>query len=144
MTVEAFSAAGGEQDLLRRVLDVERRSWKGPAGTGLFSPGLLAFYRSLVRRLLGEGRLRALFARREGEDLGYILGGVGPGIYRGFQFSFDRRWPELSLGGLLQEAQIASLAAEGVQTYDLGIDIGYKRRWGDRAIETSTLAVVRR
>ena len=61
---------------------------------------------------------------------------------RGFQFSFDRRLRELSLGSLMQRAQIAALCDEGIETYDLGMDVRYKRRWADRARDTLTLAIL--
>ncbi|MHC4732570.1 MAG: GNAT family N-acetyltransferase, partial [Planctomycetota bacterium] len=74
----------------RRVLDVEARSWKGPVGTGLLLDEMTCFYRPLAERL--GRRLRTVFARHEGTDIGYILGGVRKDTYRGFQFSFDRRF----------------------------------------------------
>jgi hypothetical protein len=127
---------------LERAVAVERRSWKGAALTGLLVPEMRAFYAELTARL--EDRVRMIFARKEGEDVGYILGGVRDGCYRGFQFSYDERLGHVSLGGLLQLEQIAALAAEGVLSYDMGIDLPYKRRWADGPVDTVTLAVVRR
>jgi hypothetical protein len=126
---------------LERALAVERRSWKGAAGTGLLVPEMRRFYGALLARL-GD-RARMVFARRDGEDVGYILGGVRDGTYRGFQFSYDARFAHVSLGGLLQVEQIAALAEEGIATYDMGIDLPYKRRWADGPVDTVTLAVVR-
>lgn len=126
---------------LERALAVERRSWKGVACTGLLVPEMHAFYRALLARL--GGRARMVFARKDGEDVGYILGGVRDGTYRGFQFSYDEGFAHVSLGSLLQVEQIAVLAAEGIGTYDMGIDLPYKRRWADGAVDTVTLAVVR-
>jgi hypothetical protein len=130
--------AGGT---LERAVAVERRSWKGAAGTGILVPEMRAFYEVILARL--GPRTRLLFARRDGEDLGYILGGVRDGCYRGFQFSYDQRMRHVSLGGLLQLEQIAALATEGVLVYDMGIDLPYKRRWADAPVDTVTLAVVR-
>jgi CelD/BcsL family acetyltransferase involved in cellulose biosynthesis len=126
---------------LARALAVERRSWKGEARTGLLEPRMRTFYEALVARL-GD-RARMIFATRDGEDLGFILGGVRDGCYRGFQFSYDERMRHVSLGGLLQTEQIAALAAEGVLTYDMGMDIPYKRRWADGPMDTVSIAVVR-
>jgi len=136
--------SGEVEALLRRVLVIESRSWKGSESTGLFSHEMFRFYRLLARRLAARGGLRLLFARRGEEDLGYILGGVRRGLYRGLQFSFDRRYAHLSLGNLMQLAQIAALCEEGVKTYDLGMDMAYKRRWADRSFETEGLVAVRR
>jgi CelD/BcsL family acetyltransferase involved in cellulose biosynthesis len=126
---------------LERALAVERRSWKGAEGTGLLVPEMRAFYGALLARL--KDRARMVFARRGGEDVGYIMGGVRDGLYRGFQFSYDERLAHVSLGSLLQIEQIAALAEEGVATYDMGIDLPYKRRWADGSVDTVTLAVVR-
>jgi len=134
-------AAGDPGAIYQRVLEVEARSWKGPVGTGLLLDEMARFYRPLAVRL--GARLRAMFARQEGADIGYILGGVRGDTYRGFQFSFDRRYGHLSLGGLLQLAQIEQLCAEGIATYDLGIDMDYKHRWADGPRDTLTLVVVR-
>ncbi|MHC4668497.1 MAG: GNAT family N-acetyltransferase [Planctomycetota bacterium] len=135
---------GRGPDLLRRVLSVEERSWKGPVHTGLLIEEMLRFYQPMAERLVADGRLRTIFARRDDLDIGYILGGVRDGVYRGFQFSFDRRHADLSLGALMQQAQIAASCAEGIETYDLGIDMEYKRHWADEARDTVTLVVVRR
>ena len=135
--------AGETTALLDRILAVEGRSWKGPVRTGLLIDDMIRFYRPMVQRLAADGRLRTVFARRGNTDIGYILGGVRGGEYRGFQFSFDRAYAALSLGALLQQAQIALLCEEGVATYDLGIDMDYKRRWADRAIDTTTFVAVR-
>jgi hypothetical protein len=126
---------------LERAVAVERRSWKGAEGTGLLVPEMRVFYDELLARLGPDARM--LFARKDGEDVGYILGGVRDGCYRGFQFSYDARLAHLSLGGLLQAEQIAALAAEGVRTYDMGIDLPYKHRWADGPVDTVTIAVVR-
>jgi hypothetical protein len=137
-----FEAASGDTAAIyRRILDVEARSWKGPVGTGLLLDEMTWFYQPLAERL-GD-RLRTVFARREGEDIGYIFGGVRHDTYRGFQFSFDRRFGHLSLGGLMQLEQIERLCAEGIATYDLGIDMDYKYRWADEPRDTITLVVVR-
>ena len=134
---------GALDDLFRRILDVERRSWKGATRTGLLGPEMLSFYRAAAERTAPKGRLRALFARAEGEDVGYILGGVRDGTYRGFQFSFDRRFESVSLGTVLQAAQIEALCDEGVAAYDLGTDMDYKRHWADEPMDTITLVLAR-
>lgn len=127
--------------IYRRILDVESRSWKGLAGTGLAGPEMRAFYRLMVRRLAARGRQRTIFARHDGRDVAYILGGVFETGYRGLQFSFDADYSRISLGTACQLAQIADLCAEGVTDYDLGTGMEYKLRWADRIVETVTLIV---
>jgi len=138
----AFERGEGDVDeLYARVLDVERRSWKGPSGTGLIHEEMRAFYAALFRRLHARGRLRLVFARLGGEDVGYIAGGVIGDQYRGLQFSFDDRFRDLSPGNLMQAHEIDALIEEGFSLYDLGIDIAYKARWADERVETSTLVI---
>ena len=134
---------GTVDEMFVRMLDVEERSWKGAERSGILMKSMEGFYRMIAERMARDGRLRVLFARCGSQDVGYMLGGVRDGIYRGFQFSFDQRLSELSLGSLMQRAQIAALCDEGIETYDLGMDVRYKRRWADRARDTLTLAILR-
>jgi hypothetical protein len=137
-----FESAGA--DAFPRILGVEQRSWKGPAGEGLMVPRMEVFYRALLERLSLRGGARLLFARRDGEDLGYIFGGVRDGVYRGFQFSFAEEARPLAIGNVMQLVQIEQLCGEGVALYDLGVELDYKHRWGERVFETVTLAALRR
>ena len=142
LSVSFEPGEGGVDEMFVRILDVEERSWKGALRSGLLMKGMEDFYRMIAERMARQGRLRVLFARCGGEDVGYMLGGVRDGIYRGFQFSFDQRLRELSLGSLMQRTQIAALCDEGIETYDLGMDVRYKRRWADRTRDTLTLAIL--
>lgn len=126
-----------------RILAIERRSWKGSMQTGLLIREMEAFYRPLSRRMAARGALRVLFARLHGEDVGYVLGGVLDSTYRGFQFSFDDEYAELSLGNVIQYHQIRDMCDAGIRTYDLGIDMEYKRRWAEEPVDTVSLAVTR-
>lgn len=139
-----FEPASEAADAVARAAAVELRSWKGAEGTGLASPDMRAFYEAMAARLRARRRLRAIFARKGGEDVGYILGGVRGGTYRGFQFSYDARFRSLSLGSLLQVEQIAELTSDGIEEYDLGVDLPYKRRWADATVDTTGLAILRR
>ena len=128
-------------DLLDRVVGVEERSWKGREATGLASPDLADFYRQVAWRLAAREQLRAIIARRDDVDVGYILGGVRDDLYRGLQLSYVEGVRELAVGHRLQLAQLHHLEAEGVVTYDLGMDMAYKRRWADRVDETFAVVV---
>ncbi|HVO30358.1 MAG TPA: GNAT family N-acetyltransferase [bacterium] len=127
-------------EVYERLLAVERESWKGHEGHGLEASSMVDFYREMVPRLVKRGALRLLFARRDGVDLAYILGGTFGATYRGLQFSFREGLEDLSLGNLLQLAEIERLSAEGIALYDLGTDVEYKKRWGE--IEHDTVTVI--
>lgn len=140
-----LSDAGDDPEALyQRVLAVEARSWKGIEDAGFSSGTMNAFYRHAFERLVPAGGLRLVFARRDGEDLGFVFGGLFAGVYRGLQMSFDDRFRHLSLGNVLQGRMIMALADEGVGTYDLGSEIEYKAHWSEPGITTVTLVVLRR
>ena len=95
----------------------------------------------MVPRLAQGDGLRMLFAIHGGEDVAYVFGGVFRGVYRGLQMSFDVECREMSLGNLVQYAMVQRLCEEGVEIYDLGSDLDYKRRWAEELHETVALIV---
>ena len=135
--------ASTEPDLLARLQRIEAGSWKGMAGDGLASPTMAAFYRHQLERLRERQRVRALIATRDGVDVGFIVGGRRGNGYRGLQLSYAESVRDLSVGHLLQAREVERLTAEGVRSYDLGMDLPYKRSWADRAVPSATLVVHR-
>lgn len=129
--------------LYDRIQAVERSSWKAREGVGISAGPMRAFYAEMLPRLCATRQQRTIFARRAGEDIGYILGAVFEGEYRGLQFSYADDHAELGLGGLLQYRQIVELCDEGVTRYDLGTEMDYKRRWAEDVMETEMLVLVR-
>jgi len=146
VTFERVTAGAGDdaEAIYARVLAVEDRSWKGLEDAGFSSGSMNAFYRHAFARLVPSGALRLVVARRDGEDIGFVFGGLFDGTYRGLQMSFDERFRYLSLGNVLQAQMIHALAEEGVGVYDLGSEIAYKARWAEPGITTVTLVVLRR
>ncbi|MFV0260130.1 MAG: GNAT family N-acetyltransferase [Acidimicrobiales bacterium] len=135
----------GAQRVFERVLDIERRSWKGADDQGLTGPGMASTYRAMVIRLAVEGRLRVAIARLADDDVGYIVGGVRSRIYRGLQLGYAESAREWSVGHLLQLHQIRWAAADPtIDDYDLGMDIAYKDPWSDRAPRSYRLVIERR
>lgn len=130
--------------VFERLLAIEAASWKGLEDSGITSPEMTATYRAMVARLTANDRLRARIATLDGRDVGYILGGVRAGRYRGLQISYTADVAALSVGHLLQAEEVATLCATGIDTYDLGMDLDYKRRWADRADRSMTLVIERR
>ena len=129
--------------LLRRLHQVEQSSWKGRDGSGIESPEMGSLYASIVRDLAERNAVRCAFARLSREDAGFILGGVLGDTYRGLQLSFVENVRALSIGNILQAHEVARLCAAGVGRYDLGMDIPYKRSWGEELVTTRTLLTVR-
>ncbi|MGF1595666.1 MAG: GNAT family N-acetyltransferase [Acidimicrobiales bacterium] len=132
-------------DVFDRLLDIERRSWKGLDESGIAAPQMRETYRRMVERLQRRGRARIHVAVLDGRDVGYIMGGVRAGNYRGLQLSYAEEAAGLSIGHLLQHHQLQRLTADREATrYDLGMDLDYKRRWADRAEPSFTLVFDRR
>src|SRR4029078_10297137 len=110
VTFESVRApAGGAPALYARIHDVEAASWKAREGVGISSGPMRAFYEHMLPRLCARGRHRLLLARAADRDIGYILGAVFEGEYRGLQFSYDDERAALGIGGLLQYHQILQL-----------------------------------
>jgi hypothetical protein len=129
--------------LYERIQNTEARSWKAHEGVGISQGAMRAFYAEMLPRLCARGEQRTLFARAAGADIGYVLGAVFEGEYRGLQFSYDDAFSHLGVGGLLQYHQVLALCAEGIGRYDLGTEMDYKRRWAEEIVETEMLVLVR-
>jgi CelD/BcsL family acetyltransferase involved in cellulose biosynthesis len=142
-----FESARATQDqaaaLYSRIQAVEARSWKAREGVGISQGPMRAFYGRMLPRLCALGQQRTLFARIGERDVGYVLGAVFEGEYRGLQFSYDDDQAHLGIGGLLQYHQVVELCGEGVGRYDLGTEMDYKRRWAEDIMETEMLVLVR-
>jgi hypothetical protein len=145
LTFESVRAgtADDAEALYARIQAVESASWKARDGVGISAGPMRAFYHQMLPRLCVKGQQRTVFARAGDRDVGYILGAVFEGEYRGLQFSYDDDRAELGIGGLLQYHQIVELCAEGVARYDLGTEMDYKRRWAEEVMETEMLVLVR-
>ena len=131
--------ADDDPDVYDRILAIEHRSWKADEASGLTAPDMETLYRLLSEALGERDALRVRIARRSDEDLAYVMGGLRGDIYRGLQLSFVRGHESLRLGHLLQSHEIERLASTGVRAYDLGMDLEYKRRWGDRVVPSLVL-----
>jgi CelD/BcsL family acetyltransferase involved in cellulose biosynthesis len=144
VTFEIVRASEPEADALYdRIQRVEATSWKSRDGVGIATGPMRAFYAAMLPRLCRLGQQRTIFARRGDLDVGYILGAVMAGEYRGLQFSYDAAVAPLGIGSLLQLEQIRELCGEGVLRYDLGTEMDYKRRWAEDIMETEMLVLVR-
>ena len=144
ITFEAVRATQPEAAALyERIQAVEAHSWKSRDGVGISSGPMRAFYGAMLPRLCVLGQQRTIFARQGDRDIGYILGAVMGGEYRGLQFSYDDELGVHSIGSLLQYHQVAALCDEGVGRYDLGTEMDYKRRWAEDIMETEMLVLVR-
>lgn len=140
-TVRATEAQAAA--LYDRIQAVELDSWKSRDNVGISQGPMRAFYGAMLPRLCKLGQQRTIFARLGDRDIGYILGAVMAGEYRGLQFSYNDDHARLGIGSLLQLHQIEELCASDVSRYDLGTEMDYKRRWAEEIMETEMLVLVR-
>ena len=135
--VEIVEASGDDPEtLFDRILAVQKQTYKWEEGTDIFlGNDYRPFYRCLLSGLRDTEDLRLLFARRNGEDLAYIFGGVRGKAYRGFQMGYIEAERKSGLGNALQLANLRARAEEGIISYDLGMHAEYKERWADRRDE---------
>ncbi|MGA1824028.1 MAG: GNAT family N-acetyltransferase [bacterium] len=126
-------------DLYDKIVDVEKRSWKGMSGKGADQPPMKQFYYLMLKRIAPAGFLRLIFAVKEGKDIGYIYGAFIKKRFRGLQFSFDNDYASLSLGNMLQYNMIEWLCEENCLKYDLGSMVPYKKKWAETIFITQTL-----
>jgi hypothetical protein len=121
----------------QRMMAVEAESWKGLSGAGVNEGAMRDFYTLMLPRLARRGAARLIMATQEGEDAGFIFGGIRLHTYRGLQFSFKDVFRPLGLGNVLQYETLKDLCSEGIEMYDLGTDIEYKRLWGTPYLTTT-------
>lgn len=133
--------AAGE--LFDRALAVEHNSWKADADTGIIDGPMKQFYREMLPRLARRDALRFLFLTLDDLDVAYCFGGVFDSDFRGLQMSYHDDYGDYSPGNLAQLHMIERLCEEGIERYDLGSDMEYKKRWGEQGIETLAVIVRR-
>jgi len=146
LTIELLRPSGAAQsdETFARILELERRSWKTSAGSGLVGTDLGAFTRDMAQRFSIDDGLRVGFAHLDGADVGYVIGGIVDTRYRGFQHSFDQRHSDKSIGKFLQWHNIAALCDEGITSYDMGMHMAYKDSYIDRIESTTTVILANR
>ncbi len=138
-----FVDVSADPTAYRRCVAIEGTSWKGMSADGITSPGMHRFYEVMTERLQRQGRLRATVAMIDGQDVGYIFGGVRNQRYRGLQLSFAETARSLSVSHLLQHHTLRAIVDEGVQTYDMGMDMEYKQRWATHEQPSMSLIIHR-
>lgn len=116
-----------------RMLEIEEKSWKGLQHCGMTESPSAEFYAEMIRMLAKTASAMVIFATLDGEDIGFIFGGLAGLCYRGQQFSYSQEYADLSLGNLLQLEKIRWLCESGCVRYDMGPATGprmeYKRHW---------------
>lgn len=134
--------------IFQRMLRIERQSWKGIEHCGMAEYPSCEFYNELIGRQSTRRDALVIIARLEGEDAGFIYGGLAGPYYRGQQFSYANDLGHLSLGNIMQWEKVKWLCEIGIKRYDMGpltgARMGYKSHWTEIRKESNTWIMQRR
>lgn len=130
------------KDVYERMLGVEEKSWKGIGKCGMAESPCREFYGVMLARLARVGRGLVTFAVKNGQDIGFIFGGLEGKVYRGQQFSYSAEAARYSVGNLLQADCVQWLCDLGMSRYDMGSingdRMGYKKHWTEQFLLVQT------
>lgn len=105
--------------LLELAFEVERRSWKGEAGTALAVDRSGGFYQRYARQAAREGKLRVSLMRIGAEVAAMQLGIVHRERYWVLKVGYDQQFHRASPGILLMVEAIKQAQADGLVAYEL-------------------------
>jgi CelD/BcsL family acetyltransferase involved in cellulose biosynthesis len=119
---------------LREAREVERRSWKGGRGVGIFMDDA---HFSLHEGLLnGQAPfvVDLLFLRIEGKPIAFQYGFIHGDRYYAYNTSFDEAYQQMSPGMLAMNALMVELIPRGITVFDfLSGEDSYKKDWTSEA-----------
>lgn len=105
--------------LLETISAIEKASWKGVAGVGIFStPERYALFQSMALSLASEGRLEILLYHLNGEVVSYRFGFRSGKTYYDYNFAHPIALDALSVGRILLADAIESAASAGIAIFD--------------------------
>lgn len=118
----------GFDESWRRLLEVERASWKHGEGTSIANePGANAFYSSVARACAAEGQLRVHLLEHDGKPVAHTFGVVAGATYYLLKHSYDNAHRSLSPGFQLMWHVMQESVTEGCTRIDfLGDAMSWK------------------
>lgn len=140
---EWVTSAQRFEEIFDQLLRVERSSWKGSEGLGIFNTGIRTdFYRRIALKMADQGLLAVHLMLLDGAVIAYHYGFIARGRYYDYNLAFDpafqRHSPGLvSLGDLLSRC------------WDMGLEVfdflrgaeEYKSLWTDTATRNINLHI---
>ncbi len=124
--IDALETAG----MFRRLLDVERRSWKWERGVSLNSAAYGDFFPEFARTAAGRGWLRTWVLSLGEEDIAYELCVTFQGELHCLKKSYDARYSTAFPGGLLERRIYEDAFRDGIiRIHTLWGDEAHKLRW---------------
>lgn len=141
VSVEVSDGAARLEELLEEGFHVERKSWKGGAGTAIADDARARrFYVALSRWAAASGWLRLVFLRLDGRAIAFQLDLEMPPAYYSLKIGYDPDYERFSPGKLLAYSIVGRAVAAGASTYELlGTDEPWKYRFTTEGREHATL-----
>ena len=116
--------------MFRRLLAIERKSWKWAKGVSLNSAAFGDFFPEFARRAALRGWLRTWVLSLSGEDIAYELCVAFDGELNCLKKSYDARFGEAFPGGLLERRIYEEAFREGLtRIHTLWGDAPHKLLW---------------
>lgn len=124
-----------------RFVEIEARSWKGPAGTALrHDHKQSAFFRNFGRRMARRGQLRLCFLTIGGTDAAGEFAVVWRNRLWSIKLGYDEAFASVSPGELLRLELVAHAVAEGLEAIEFcGKEASWTESWTDRATPIEAL-----
>lgn len=95
--------SGEIPEVMRRVFDIEQRSWKRAAATSIVESDLADFFCEQAHYLAEQGTLCISFLRLNDSDIAFEFGVIVHRRYYSCKISFDQTYQDSSPGHLLAE-----------------------------------------
>ena len=135
----------GPEDLLDRVFDVARRSWKHKTGTSLASrPETRAFVRDLWRALASTQDVVLTFLTREGTDFAYCIMLRCHGRWNGIWADFDEAYADCTPGRAIMCLAFESVMARGDTEIDVMRRTHHTGLFAERSYDIARLRAFQR
>lgn len=118
-TLHRITPTPENSDWLDQIITVERASWKGSAGVGVFSlSDRERWLRCSLRNLAANGQVRVVALMLEGQMISYRLGLLEKGRLYDYNCAFIPRYSRIASGRLLIDEFVQWGADEGWTAID--------------------------
>jgi CelD/BcsL family acetyltransferase involved in cellulose biosynthesis len=132
---------------LRRVFDIEHRSWKRQAGGSILAtPGMSDFFLRQAHTLAEWGSLRLAMLECNGQPIAFELGYSAKGVYHSSKISYDQAYRKYGPGQLLRSELIRWLHSQpGQSRVDFHAEVGpSSASWSNGSYPISRVVVAPR
>lgn len=122
------------------VLEIERDSWKGAAGTSIAAnPVHEAFHTQLTLKAAESGFFSGHILFMDDQPIAYVMGLLYNGVFLDLKESYRNAFREMSPGHVLKNFLFTRLYEQKTELYDfMGACEEYKMKWTDKTYSRVT------